>query len=130
MYTSRFFERNTPDQDRSRLEGRLAAALDIDQANRVLNHSQSPEPVGRSGISNTNGSPSKSSSRQNRTTWRDGQWQQEGDLLCKDYTPFRESYGICIVNSARYKACADSKQLLGGYLVMKYDQCQSRLSDQ
>lgn len=77
MYTSRFFERNTPDQDRGRLKGRLAVALDIDQASRVLNHSQSPDRSRGTKVSPGNSS-SKSKQREPRTVWRDGQWVREG----------------------------------------------------
>ena len=72
MYTSRFFEKESPDQDRGRLESRLAAALDIDQASRVLSHSQSPAR-GKS-ATDTPGYTSRSSTPQQRTVWRDGQW--------------------------------------------------------
>jgi hypothetical protein len=36
MYTSQFLEGDSPDQDLERHERRLAAALDIDQANKIL----------------------------------------------------------------------------------------------
>lgn len=82
MYTSRFFESNTPDQDRGRLEGRLAAALDIDQTNRVLNHSQSPN---RGGGSNSvaSSSPLRSTPKAYRTDWKDGQWVRGEALACE-----------------------------------------------
>ena len=73
MYTSRFFESNTPDQDRGRLEGRLAAALDIDQANRIFNHSQSPDRSRGTKIK-IGSSPSRSKLLEQRTVWKDGQW--------------------------------------------------------
>ena len=79
MYTSRFFESNTPDQDRGRLEGRLAAALDIDQANRVLNHSQSPNRGGgSSSIASISSTP-----QAYRTDWKDGQWIRGEALACE-----------------------------------------------
>ena len=73
MYTSRFFENDSPELDRGRLERRLAAALDIDQVSRVLNHSQSPERYS-SRVSNAIGSTSRSPNLQPRTTWENGQW--------------------------------------------------------
>ena len=82
MYTSRFFESNTPDQDRGRLEGRLAAALDIDQANRILNHSQSPNRGGGSS-SVAGSSPSRSTLQAYRTDWKDGQWVRGEALTCE-----------------------------------------------
>ena len=73
MYTSRFLEKESPDQDRGRLEDRLAAALEIDQARRVLSHSQSPS---RSRSSNTraSGRRTRSPKSPQRTVWKDGQW--------------------------------------------------------
>ena len=82
MYTSRFFEVNTPDQDRGRLEGRLAAALNIDQANRIFNHSQSPDRSRGTKIKN-GGSPSRSKHLEQRTTWKDGQWIREESVSRK-----------------------------------------------
>ncbi|KAL8825119.1 MAG: hypothetical protein Q9191_004606 [Dirinaria sp. TL-2023a] len=72
MYTSRFFEKESPDQDRGRLESRLAAALEIDQASRVLSHSQSP--ARSKAATDAAGLSSRSSDSQQRTVWRDGQW--------------------------------------------------------
>ena len=82
MYTSRFFESNTPDQDRGRLEGRLAAALDIDQANRVLIHSQSPNRGGGSS-SVASSSPSRATPQAYRTEWKDGHWVRGEALACE-----------------------------------------------
>ena len=82
MYTSRFFESNTPEQDRGRLEGRLAAALNIDQANRVWNHSQSPDRS-RGTKPTSGGSPSRSKLSEQRTVWKDGQWIREESMSRK-----------------------------------------------
>lgn len=86
MYTSRFFEGNTPDQDRGRLEGRLAAALDIDQASRVLNYSQSPDRSRGTKLV-VGGSPSRSKQVEQRTSWKDGQWVRGGSLPRESSSP-------------------------------------------
>ena len=72
MFSSRFFETETPDQSRERFEGRLAVALDIDQTSRTLSISQSPEPE-------VFKSPIKNGKRrvQAGTFWRDGRWHNE-----------------------------------------------------
>lgn len=72
LHTSRFFERDSPELDRGRLERRLAAALDIDQTIKVLDHSRSPER-GRSIIRSMIGSSSRSCPP-GRTIWENGQW--------------------------------------------------------
>ena len=91
MYTSRFFEKESPDLDRGRLEGRLAAALDIDQASRIFNHSQSPER-GRSETTGATGSSSKPPHPQSRTTWENGQWIRHRSFSRKHSVTF-SSYG-------------------------------------
>lgn len=84
MHTSRFFERDSPELDRGRLERRLAAALDIDQTLKVLNHSRSPER-GRSRIRNGIGSNSRSCPP-GRTVWENGQWVRSRSLS-RRHTP-------------------------------------------
>lgn len=76
MYTSRFFESDTPEVDRGRLERRLAAALDIDQVSRVLNHSQSRERD-KSQVFSRGGSNLKTSYSQPHTMWENGQWVRQ-----------------------------------------------------
>ena len=98
MFTSRFFEVESADQSQERLEGRLAAALDIDQTSRTLSISRSPEvEVTRSpSRPGTRGPPSG-------TMWRDGRWQnddtQSGEtpttdaLIMRKIFFIRRSYG-------------------------------------
>lgn len=77
MYTSRFLDGETPDQDLERLEGRLAVALDIDQTSRMLDIPSSPKQVGYA-------SPGSVASKRRypfidgRTRWENGAWVQEG----------------------------------------------------
>ena len=82
MYTSRFFQRDTPEMNRGRLERRLAAALDIDQVSRVLRHSQSPQRD-ESKIPKAKDSTPRSRSLQSRTIWENGQWVRQRSLSRK-----------------------------------------------
>ena len=72
MFTSRFFQTESADQSQERLEGRLAAALDIDQTSRTLSISRSPE-------AEVTGSPSRPGTRgpPSGTIWRDGRWHND-----------------------------------------------------
>ena len=82
MFTSKFFEKETLDQSRERFEGRIAAALEIDQTSRTLSISQSPESAmdtDRSGIGPRRKRPVQ-------TIWRDGQWVSDGIPTCKFYS--------------------------------------------
>lgn len=82
MYTSRFCDPETTDQSNERFEGRVAAALDIDQTSRMLQISQSPKR-GRSASIDRRGNKRKASSQ---TVWKNGQWITEVDGLCKPVT--------------------------------------------
>ena len=82
MYTSRFLEGETPDQDLERLEGRLAAALEIDQTRRMLDFPGSPQRERYAGSGSAVSTP-KYLFTDSRTRWKDGAWVQEG-------TPSRE----------------------------------------
>lgn len=75
MFSSRFFEQETSGQILERFEGRVAAALEIDQTGRTLNISRSPERD-RIGSGPVAGSKRK---QPMQTTWRDGQWISDGD---------------------------------------------------
>lgn len=66
MYSSTFFNVETPHESRERFEGRIAAALDLDRTARVFNFSHSskkrypPTP--------------ETSPRHSGTTWQHGEW--------------------------------------------------------
>lgn len=89
MHTSRFFERDSPELDRGRLERRLAAALDIDQTIKVLNYSRSPER-GRSRVRSVIGSSSRSCPP-GRTIWENGQWVRPRSLS-RRHTPLHRHF--------------------------------------
>lgn len=82
MYTSNFLEGRLTEQDHDCFEGRLAAALDIDQTRRMFNPSQSPE-YGRRASSNLQRTKRILRYQESRTQWKDGEWIREG-------SPFRE----------------------------------------
>ena len=69
IFSSNFFQSETPDQSHERFEGRLASALDIDQANRIFDYSYPPLPRRK---------PSRASIPQGslgpHTVWQDGMW--------------------------------------------------------
>ena len=76
MFSSRFFEQETSDQILERFEGRIAAALELDQTSRTLSISRSPERdrIGRSlNAGNKRKQPAQ-------TAWKDGQWLSDGDF--------------------------------------------------
>ena len=66
MFSANFFDAETDDQGRVRFEGRLAAALDIDQCRRTLDYSP-PRVRPRS-------STEKYADPEFPTTWQHGQW--------------------------------------------------------
>ncbi|MCJ1464737.1 hypothetical protein MMC07_003350 [Pseudocyphellaria aurata] len=91
MYTSNFLKGRLNEQEQDCFEGRLAAALDIDQTRRMFNSSQSPEYGGR-----TSSSPDKTQQRlpyrDTRTKWKDGEWIREGSPLLLDAPLLRDDY--------------------------------------
>lgn len=78
MYTARFLDQETPSEDLRRHQNRLAVALDIDPASRILSQSPSPPRTILSAASPTqnNNSP---------FYWRDGAWTRENELLGKSH---------------------------------------------
>ena len=82
MYTSRFLDGETPDQDLERLEGRLAAALDIDQTSRVLEIPGSPLKPGHASTGSL-ASKRRYPFIDSRTRWEHGTWVQEGAPSCE-----------------------------------------------
>jgi len=83
MFSSRFFEQETSDQIRERFEGRIAAALEIDQNSRLLSISRAPE-IHRVG----GGSVARNKRKQpTQTTWRDGQWMGDGESPSESLIP-------------------------------------------
>lgn len=80
MYTSNFLEGRLNEHDDDCFEGRLAAALDIDQTRRMFNPSQSPE-YGRRASSNPDRTKRKLPYCESRTRWIDGEWRTDGSPL-------------------------------------------------
>ena len=74
LYTSVFLDRADPEAELEAYERRLALALEVDQLDRVLQHSASPAP--QSGARHAN-------MRSNVPhIWRDSAWNQDGLKLC------------------------------------------------
>jgi len=82
MYTSQFLEGDSPDQDLERHERRLAAALDIDQANKILGAPISPQFF-RCEISSSGTKRKWIYDQGARTVWRDNEWVKDGAPLRK-----------------------------------------------
>ena len=82
MFSSHFFEGETPDESTERFEGRLATALEIDQTNRMLEISQSPLRGKRSGLPRGNTAPGRLSNSP-RTRWEYGRWVNDRMVSCK-----------------------------------------------
>jgi len=89
MYTTQFFNDDTLNQDLEVLEGRLAAALEIDQTRRILDISRAPvqsRSVSKCAI----GAKRKHLYVEPRTRWKDGEWsldvsRSRGCLPCPSY---------------------------------------------
>jgi hypothetical protein len=69
LYKSAFLNRADPDAELEAYERRLALALDIDQTDRILQHSSSPA---------SSGSPRSGPASQAKHVWRDGAWVKDG----------------------------------------------------
>ena len=82
MFTSRFLEGETPDQDLERLEGRLAVALELDQTSRMLGIPSSPEQARLYG-SDSMAMKRKRNVVDPQTRWKHGAWVQEGKVSRK-----------------------------------------------
>lgn len=82
IYTTNFLVGSPDELDIELLEARIAVALEIDQTNRLLNTSRSPER-GRSASCNTAGIKRKVPDKELRTRWINGEWVQE-------YSPSRK----------------------------------------
>lgn len=86
MYTTNFLEGNSKELDNELLEARIAVALEIDQTNRLLNTSRSPER-GRSTSCNLAGIKRKVPDKESRTRWINEEWVQE-------YSPSRKHQNL------------------------------------
>lgn len=82
IYTTNFLVGSPNELDTELLEARIAVALEIDQTNRLLNTSRSPERR-RSASCNTAGIKRKVPDKESRTRWINGEWVQE-------YSPSRK----------------------------------------
>ncbi|KAF2017029.1 hypothetical protein BU24DRAFT_142262 [Aaosphaeria arxii CBS 175.79] len=76
LYTSSFLNSSDPDAELEAYEGRIALALDVDMAARILGHSTTADDTG-----GTN-SPKSGVVQQGSTkhVWKDNEWAQEGHI--------------------------------------------------
>lgn len=78
LYTAKFSEKDTPEDDQDTYENRLAIALDIDRSRKVLDFSRSQKskmPV--------IGTKRKRGEIVSRTQWKYGEWTRQGDISRK-----------------------------------------------
>ncbi|KAI9839470.1 MAG: hypothetical protein M1819_002095 [Sarea resinae] len=97
LYISRFLEGLTPNEDLEKHERRLAVALEIGQAERVLQFS-SPENRCAPKVSG-NPSPLKEIKcpMDFRTTWRDNEWVREGGNRVLDAPQLRDDFYCSLI---------------------------------
>lgn len=90
IFFSNFFRPETADQSHERFEGRLASALDIDQANRMFDYSYPPVSRRKPSLASIPRGPSSP-----HTVWQDGMWTS--------------SRGECTIESP----CSNKEKLIG-----------------
>ena len=77
MYESKFLDDLSTDQDVDQMEQRLAVAFDVDRNARILENSK-PYADTRCVSTGSIGVKRKRLYLEHKTTWKDGQWTQEG----------------------------------------------------
>ena len=78
LYTSMFLSRSDPEAELEAYERRLALAFDVDQADRILEHSTPPN----SPITTISSGPGLSPLSNNKHIWRDSAWTKDGTASC------------------------------------------------
>jgi len=73
LYKSTFLNRADPEAELEAYETRLALALDVDQTDRIFQHSSPPAPQS---------TPRCGQVSQATHAWRDGAWVNNGDNMC------------------------------------------------
>ncbi|KAK1913409.1 hypothetical protein P3342_005345 [Pyrenophora teres f. teres] len=83
LYKSAFLNRADPEAELEVYERRLALALDVDQTDRIFQHSSPPAPQSP---------PHCGPASQTAHAWRDGAWVNDGDLAFLDAPNLRDDY--------------------------------------
>ncbi|KAH5160805.1 hypothetical protein HBI26_041640 [Parastagonospora nodorum] len=73
LYTSTFLNRADPEAELAAYERRLALALDVDQTDRILQHSPLPTAMCKS--------MQNEMAKHAKPAWRDGAWIKDGVIL-------------------------------------------------
>ncbi|KAI9820758.1 MAG: hypothetical protein M1827_005128 [Pycnora praestabilis] len=110
MYTSKFLNVDSPDQDLEKHEARLALALDFDQANRVLGFNNDSDEEDRSSLqcnrllrrASTSIKPNRSYV-DSRTIWKDNEWMIQGSHSLLDAPRLRDDF-YCSLLAYSYTA--------------------------
>jgi hypothetical protein len=82
LYTSMFFRRPDPESELDTYERRLALALDVDHASKVLGSTSSRFPNLSSGVFPEPSGKHLSFASLRRPEWIDNQWIQRGSICC------------------------------------------------
>ncbi|KAF2636462.1 WD40 repeat-like protein [Massarina eburnea CBS 473.64] len=97
LYTSMFLGRSDPEAELEAYERRLALALDIDQSDRILEHTPSPSSSLPTSSSSTPSSPALHT----RNVWRDSAWNK--DVL--DAPQLRDDYYCSLLAYSHTAKC-------------------------
>ncbi|KAF2446830.1 WD40 repeat-like protein [Karstenula rhodostoma CBS 690.94] len=100
LYTSMFLSRSDPDAELEAYERRIALALDIDQVNRVLDHSTSPSSPNTVGTRET-----PPSARPPFHVWRDNSWIRDSNSPCWKAVPLRDDYYCSLLAYSHNARC-------------------------
>ncbi|KAF2624236.1 WD40 repeat-like protein [Macroventuria anomochaeta] len=97
LYTSSFLDRADPEAELEAYERRLALALDVDQTDRILQHS--PSQSSRPGATHNNTPPHKPH------IWRDSAWAQDGVKPLLDAPQLRDDYYCTLLAYSHTARC-------------------------
>ncbi|KAF2105327.1 WD40-repeat-containing domain protein, partial [Lophiotrema nucula] len=100
LYTSMFLNGSDPEAELEAYERRLALALDVDQAERVLEHSAPSTPSAAG--SNSCSPPHQSTAKH---LWRDNVWTKDGAAMLLDAPQLRDDYYCSLLAYSHTAKC-------------------------
>ncbi|KAF2470610.1 WD40 repeat-like protein [Lindgomyces ingoldianus] len=103
LYTSLFLSRSDPEAELEAYERRLALALDVNQADRVLGHTTPPQsPITpKSNSTGLHGNFANSMTH----VWRDNAWMKDGSTLLLDAPQLRDDYYCSLLAYSHTSKC-------------------------
>ncbi|KAF1836001.1 meiosis-specific APC/C activator protein AMA1 [Decorospora gaudefroyi] len=96
LYKSAFLNRADPEAELEAYEQRLALALDVDQTDRILQHSSSPA---------SQSPPYSCAASQAKHVWRDGAWIKDGVHSLLDAPNLRDDYYCTLLAYSHTSKC-------------------------